>query len=78
MLRYFGIHFFKHLAVRNHQGRRLFQSLQRFCELCVTDTKSRCTSFQNIPDHLLLGQNQPSFRRCRINGNDQHNYISRF
>ena len=71
MLRYFGIHFFKHLAVRNHQGRRLFQSLQRFCELCVTDTKSRCTSFQNIPDHLLLRKDQTPFRSCLVDGDHQ-------
>ena len=68
----------KYLAVRDYQCRSFFQFCKRLRKFTFPADKRHRTDVQQIPDDLLLRQNQPPLRRRLVNRNNQNYRIKRF
>ena len=66
----------KYLAVRNDHGRIQSSPAQQIRKLTLSDTDSAAAGIQDIPNGLLLGQNQSSFGRSFINRDDEQDQVS--
>lgn len=46
-------------------------------QFVFSDDDSRCAGFQNVPDSLLLRQDQTAFRRGAVDGHNQYGEVRR-
>ena len=65
----------KHLAVGNHHSGLLLELAQGIGQPVLFHADCLAVGVQNVPEYLLLGQNQPSLRRRLVDGNHQYRQL---
>ena len=76
-LRRVGRYAFKGLAVRDDHFRRPAQLLQCLLKTRLLNDNGCAIGIKDIPDGLLLRQDEPSLRSCRIDRHDEDKEIAR-
>ena len=75
--RYIRRYLCKNLTIRDNNGRRFFEFLQSLPQFIFLDTDRCAFRLQNIPDNLLLRQDQTSLRCRLVYWNNKNSHISR-
>ena len=78
LVRYNIFYKMKHLRVRHHKRGRLFHKRKRLFQLRFLRHQRHRADIQQFPQDQLLRQNQPSFRRARIDRHHKHHGLTRF
>ena len=71
-------YFAEYLRVGDHEFRRLAQVCQRLCQFRIPADQGRSTRFQNVPDRLLLGEDQTALGGGFVDGDHQYRCITGF
>ena len=75
-VRHVLLHRGKSLAVCDNHGGRIAQAVYGRLYIVLLNTDGSTAGVENVPDDLLLGQDQPSLGGCLVDGNDQDHLVS--